>query len=323
MSDGKKRINWLRLLRPLSLILVIILLLTGYTYAWMKREWTPTITQENIKIAAGSSLAFQFAETGETVDEISVNDLFNLGEGKEFEFKSVSNFSGNSDDFFKLDYSQGAGYERYENIIPYADRNNDSPSYYRTKGIENGYIEMTFNVISPSGEQGKKEIYITEESKIVPSDSSDEDAQKAVKAIRLSVTVHGDGNVLDETKIFASEEMSYHTAVTNEWKDGEGFIASGEYINEMDSEGVYKTDGNGNPVRDGELLKNATIYTFADFNEQSLFTLEAGETKTLTVRIWLEGADEEHCYDDVAGSELDLLLQFSAKTIGSETYTVN
>ena len=181
---------------------------------------------------------------------------------------------------------------------------------------------MTFNVISPSGEQGIKKIYITDESKIVPSDPTDENAVKAVKAIRLSVTVHGKDGEPDETKIFASEEMLYHTAVSNEWEDGKGFVASGEYINEMTPEGIYKTDGDGNPVRDEELLGNLEIHTFAEFEETPLFTLGSDETKTLTVRIWLEGADEENCYDDVAGSELDLLLQFSAKTI-TETNTVN
>jgi 16S rRNA (uracil1498-N3)-methyltransferase len=53
---------------------------------------------------------------------------------------------------------------------------------------------------------------------------------------------------------------------------------------------------------------------FSDFATDPLFVLEKNSNRTVTVRIWLEGEDE-NCTDSIADSALDLLLQFSAKDI--------
>ncbi len=55
-----KRINWLRIIRPIALALVLVFLLSYATYSWMRRDWSPTIHQDNVKIQAGSSLTFKF-----------------------------------------------------------------------------------------------------------------------------------------------------------------------------------------------------------------------------------------------------------------------
>ena len=73
MNNAQKKINWIRVLRPIALVLALVFLLSCATYAWMKRDWRPKIHQENIKIVAGSSLTFIF--DNEKIDDISVNEL--------------------------------------------------------------------------------------------------------------------------------------------------------------------------------------------------------------------------------------------------------
>jgi hypothetical protein len=56
------------------------------------------------------------------------------------------------------------------------------------------------------------------------------------------------------------------------------------------------------------------VSTFSSFETEPLFILEKGTQRTVTVRIWLEGEDE-NCTNDIADSALDLLLQFSAEDV--------
>ena len=112
MNNAKQKIRWIRVLRPVALALALVFLLSCATYAWLKRDWKPKIHQENVKIVAGSSLTFIYGE--DEIDDISVNEL--LGE-KNFVFKSISNSTGKSEDFFALDYSsQGPYYDTFKKI---------------------------------------------------------------------------------------------------------------------------------------------------------------------------------------------------------------
>lgn len=311
-KNSKKNAKWFRVVRSLSFILVVLLLITGATYAWMKREWKPTITQNNIQIAAGSSLAFVFQD--QEIEEVTLNTLFGV---EEYEFKSVSNISGKSTDFFTLDYgTKGIGYETYKKIsLEDIDGGNLATDLQYTElGKKYGYIEMTFKVISPSGENNDKAVYITKDSKIAPSRDT-EDCIKAAKAIRLSVTVHdAQSGINADTKIFSSESVQ-HKATTNAFDND-----SGKYV--ADGKQYYKFDSNNRPIVDQPnadyIMTVEGTKTFNDFGSDSpLFYLKAGETKTLTVRIWLEGEDV-NCNDTIAGGELDLLLQFAARNATAE-----
>lgn len=323
MNNTQKKINWIRVLRPVALALALVFLLSCATYAWLKRDWTPKIHQENVKIAAGSSLTFIYGE--DNIEDISINELF---DEETFVFKSVSNCSGESNDFFSLSYStKGAYYDTFKKIsladLPIEQQS--LPTKYTELGKRNGYIELTFQIASAIGEEVyDKNIYLKDSfirGTIVEGDQTATDRNaKAAEAVRISITLHKTESTPETTTIFAKNTTT-HVGVNNYHAEGYGYVADG--ASRYDRSGdipvlATKVSYTVNGVSDERDLKVTTtgIKTFADFATTPLFVLETGTTRSLTVRIWLEGEDA-NCEDSIADSALDLLLQFSAVDIKS------
>ena len=321
MNNAQKKINWIRVLRPIALALALIFLLSCATYAWMKRDWTPKIHQENVKIVAGSSLTFIYGN--DEIDDIAVNEL--LGE-ETFVFKSVSNCSGNSEDFFTLDYStQGQYYDTFKKIslLDLPPEQQELTTKYTELGKKYGYVELTFHIASAaSGDVYDKNIYLKDSfinGVVVSGDAAATTRnERAAEAVRISITAHATDTMPETTTIFARTATT-HTGITNRWVDGYGYVANG----------ASRYDRTTNPptladtvvfelnaaTREEELKITSTgIKTFADFATTPLFVLEKSTQRAVTVRIWLEGEDSR-CEDDIADSALDLLLQFSATDV--------
>ena len=255
-NSEKKKINWFRAIRPIALVLVLVMLLTYATYSWMKRDWTPAVHEENIQIVAGSSLVFLF--NGEQRDKnVSVSEL--VPELKDFVFKSVSNYSGKSDDFFALQYSpKGKFFDKFKHIsiseiTDSTDDSNLNDENYQTDtridytmlGKKHGYIELTFAVKAPTG--SSKHVMLDPSSCIKASmvqsttdvngdtkvDANDKvvstTGQTAVEAMRVSITV-------PET------ETTTKTIVFVPKSDGLAQVHKG-INNEVDSDGKYIADG--------------------------------------------------------------------------------
>ena len=327
----QKKINWPRLLRPIAIALVLIFLLSSATYAWLKRDWTPTVQQENIKIVAGSSLTFVF--DGEEKDNVNINEL--LGES-DFSFKSVSNATGYSDDFFTLMYSPlGEYYDTFKKIslsdLPESLQNVNTK--YTELGKKYRYVDLTFSVKSAvEGTVHNQAVYLDSTSRISAATTYYEDGveksytpeqialhEKAAQAIRVSVTVYGtEGNVVRHT-IFA-KDTTVHTGVSPEQADGVGYIANEalRYKAEGDSfvpaETVIWKTADGKDTEFYLKETHADVKSFDDFASEPLFVLGKGEMRTVTIRIWLEGEDS-HCNDEIAGSALDLLMKFKAENV--------
>ena len=256
-NSEKKKINWFKTIRPIALVLVLVMLLTYATYSWMKRDWTPTVHEENIQIVAGSSLVFLF--NGEQRDKnVSVSEL--VPELDEFVFKSVSNYSGNSDDFFTLQYSpKGKFFDKFkhvsiEEISNSSDKSDlDEGSNYQTDtrieytllGKKHGYIELTFAVKAPTGSSKhvmldpsscikaamvQSEIDVNSDGKVDKDDKTlSPTGQVAVEAMRISVTVPETATTT-KTIVFvpkAGNSAQVHKGINNE-KDSNGkYIADG------------------------------------------------------------------------------------------------
>ena len=334
-----KRINWLRIIRPIALALVLVFLLSYATYSWMRRDWTPKVHQENVKIQAGSSLTFRFA--GEECDDIAVNTLLDM---KQFVFKSVSNATGDSDDFFTLDYStRGSFYDTFhhineEDILEETLKNFDNK--YTAYGYQYGYIELQFHISSADeGDKFDKNIFLKGSyiNGVVDENDSDVTAlnNKASRATRISVTVHGTGiegdkEQYDVTHVFAKAQVDengniltdengdpiltrLHSGITDEIVDDKYAAHGVERYSSVNppvkTEYIYPK--NGSPI---QLLKSQTVQTFEALGEKPIFVLKQGTTRAITVRIWLEGEDPD-CEDEIAGSALDLLVKFSAQDI--------
>lgn len=325
-NNEKKKINWIKTVRPVALALVLVFLLGSATYAWMKRDWTPTIHQDDVKIVAGSSLTFIF--NNEKVEDISVNELLDKDE---FVFKSVSNCTGKSDDFFALSYSpSGTYFDTYKKITLYdiPEDQRESATKYTELGAVSGYVELTFNVASAAeGTIYDQKIFLHEESKIsgVAVDGNDEATtlnNQAANAIRVSVTVHATGNGLGEnaerTLIFAANDTE-HTGITNQFVSGHGYVAHGADRYDRSGESYKILEHitiEVNASSEDYALKKTTneVKSFSDFASEPLFVLGKGTQRAITVRIWLEGEDDD-CVDKIAGSALDILLKFKAEDV--------
>ena len=243
MANSKiKRQKWLKIARPVIMALVFVTVLTYVSYSWIKREWTPNISQEGIKIVAGDSLTFIFEDENAGNIEIdsqgkTVNELLGMDD---FTLKSVSNFTGESNDFFRLQYSsRGERYATFDHISRTEDMENvdDDDVAYRELGKKNGYIEMKFTVQVPETADPtvRKGVYVHEDSILSNGENTDVDALgvNPVLALRVSITVHDfypeNSTIKDKTVLFAADGRAgyFHTAVTNQLTQGDKYLADG------------------------------------------------------------------------------------------------
>ena len=324
----KKKTSWLKIARPIALALVLVFLLSCATYAWMKRDWTPSIHQDNVKIVAGSSLTFLY--NGESKEDIQLNTLI----GKEdFTYKSVSSATGKSEDFFALEYSTKGKYEDTLKKLALSEASDNTQSVdmqYTSLGLENGYIDITFHIQSASADEGSiydQTIYLHKDSHIDAAQSYYENGikkdytseqialnQQAAEAMRVSITTYNSDGSHDKTVIFTKSQES-HIGITSDNGTKYG-------LNNYVAHGAKLYDAPGKPATevkhsiDGELrtfpLKESAGATkLDDAGSIELLTIKPGETRAITVRIWLEGEDPL-CQDEIAGTALDILIKFTA-----------
>lgn len=317
-STEKNKIKWSRVIRPMAMSLVLVFLLSYATFAWLKRDWTPTLTQENVKIVAGSSLTFVYVDkqnpNGYVIEKTPVNTLLGISN---FEFQSVSSSTGRSNDFFGLVYGSSKIFDVYNHLdVDLSVDNDNSQDYidaygnpYTALGMNNGYIEMKFKVstdiINPVG------IYLDHGS-VIEGATTDKNGNafseeqiarnnKAANAMRVSVTVHGaldsyDYNTNDMDYIFSNSD-AVHQGITARFIDSIGYEADRKYQRD---EKTYLADQQ-NIVA---LSKTST--------DSFLFNLSPDDNvRDVTVRIWLEGTDED-CDEAISDAELNIFLKFTA-----------
>ncbi len=311
------------IIRPLAMILITSLLLVYGTYSWVRRQWTPTVEQSGIKIATGDSLSFMF-DDNVLGFQTSLNALLGV---ENFVLKSVSNASGESADFFTLEYSHlGLGYESYK-LIKQKDlinTNVEESKRWTELGKQYGYVEMTFRIYAPTGNQTSY-VYLSGDSYIRRAIGESMGIDPSL-CVRLAVSCSG------RTLIFASDERiakdPQHTGVNPQGAEGIERVSDGQTRCEMDEDGKVKLD----PATGEHIVQHlfyiqntpysafdtALLHAFSEYDgssvEKTLFSLVGDNAfEDVTVRIWLEGVDPD-CVNEIAGKELDLLLKFAAKS---------
>ncbi len=319
-NNKKKRSKWFRAIRPIALVLVLVMILTYATFSWMKRDWTPTLSQNNVKIVAGSSLVFMFGDD-ELDDDIPLNQLAGMNN---FVFKSVSNCTGESEDFFALNYSpRGEHFDKFMHLSTDQVTNDEldesgAINKEMLLGKKYGYVELTFGVKAAAGENDfDKIIRLANTSKISgAATGGNANNSAAAMAMRVSVTVP-DGNGGTRTILYSPR--GEHKGITNNHIEGVGYAADGvnRYSYDEHSGNYVKVDkakDDTDIVVSKEDVK--TLVTGTENQNDALFTLKKGSTEQIIVRIWLEGEDSS-CTDAVLNSELDILLRFEAVDIVS------
>ena len=108
MRNKKSKFNeYAKFMRPFAILLVMIVLLTATTWAWVRREWAPYLSsgENGMSIATTDALVFNMDVTDSGDDQLAssktINAILNVNH---FELKPVSNATGMSDAFYKINY---------------------------------------------------------------------------------------------------------------------------------------------------------------------------------------------------------------------------
>ena len=316
MKEQKKMC--FKVIKHTAMMMVMVMLLTYVSYSWIRREWTPSVEQSNIKIVTSGALVFQMGEGSGYSDSETINEILGIDD---FELKPVSNCTGESDDFFALNFNDEIGWEKYEHLSlsNYPD--------YTSMGKANGYLEFNFVLFAPD-ESVMRYVYLDE----AYIKDSDENHKYYSECVRVSIT----NKTTNETWIFGMGDSTGKTAISNEKVDGI-YLANGalyyknyDPVTEANSEKadtiIYKngTERNdtGTPLEKSQSYINFSAKDGKNSSglydtSKTLFTLDSGNASkgvTIVVRVWLEGADPKCKSMDILEPEIDLKLKFSSFT---------
>lgn len=325
-------------LKPIALLLVLVLLLAATSYAWVKRNWQPTIEQKGLTVSTGGSLAFKLSSGGSATTYFSINDQFPLY-GDNFELQPLSSVSGDGSDFFNIDRSTGK--PTFNKVFPTADT-----------AYAFGYIEISFLIVSNeddiySDNSGKytRFVYIDPES--ILQDTADFGSSSAADAIRISLTTMTNTSVVPQTILLwnrkegTEEAKKAHVAVNpglsesynvDNPADPNNFAVHGKEVpidkqfefNEQlhrENDKIQPLDYYCGYQKTGDGSDLTVDKTQPDPEHRCLFSIAAGDTRSIILRIWLEGQDP-NCTDQLAARQLDLKLIFNSYLYDNEAHKV-
>lgn len=308
-----------KLRRVLSAFLALWLcvMLIAFTYTWVSRNWTPSITGKDINIASSGALVISvLSDTSAVHTEVSLNDVVGLEVDDAFTFKQVSSQDGVN--FFWKDFSPTVSGE-------------DPAVFWKVTGNDihkKDYIDTRFCLKLDDSLETSKYIFIHPET-VINYIKDNVDAPDLDKAIRISLTfdkeIVTDSGTQTVTETVILGNLEDNTGVINAQGDG----ALNDLYKAVLSDANGKTDeldsgALGHQVVYGlqyfncgrtsfnmEDPFNESNYNFKRDGSKALFTLNPGELKWVDMRIWLEGQDE-NCIKEIAGEKFDLVLKFDS-----------
>ncbi len=324
--------GWVKVIRPLSMILLVTFLLTYVSFSWIRREWSPSLEQEGITIATGNTLAFVFDDTVTNTMGTSIDELLGI---RNFKLKSVSNLTGNSGDFFSMEVSPAGNQFSTLHHISRSDIANppsDVTQLNTQLGKEFGYVDVQFTVMAPNNDGAIRYVFIDPTSIFENADAEHD----VVSSIRISITLSsGVGDISEGTTyIFGSSDKEHYGINNKTLNNSSIYVVDGayRYLSELDENGDPRpatsvtVDGQNYDIQLKSAQNNGTgkLYTFDQFDgtsiEKTLFKLENGEQQTITIRIWAEGEDPG-CTSEISGHAFNLHLKFEALIIEAEDLT--
>jgi len=327
--------RWINIIRPLSMTLLATFLLTYFSFAWIRREWSPKLEQEGITIATGNTLAFVFDDKVTNTMGTSIDELLGI---QNFKLKSVSNLTGNSGDFFSMTVSPAGNQFSTLHHISRADIANppSDPAQLNTQlGKEFGYVDVQFTVMAPNNDGATRYVYIDPTSIFENVDPNHD----VVSAIRISITLsHGVGDISEGTTyIFGPRVPEGGTPKTHYGINNATIPGTSTYAVDGAYRYLDQLDENGDPIPASAVVANGVTYSMQEQSKQNggtgklydfdqfdgsstaktLFKLENGEQQTITIRIWAEGEDER-CTSEISGRAFNLHLKFEALIVEGE-----
>ncbi|MBO5758016.1 MAG: hypothetical protein J6S28_09970 [Clostridia bacterium] len=307
-SKLNKATRW-RLVRPAILLLLTVLLFSYVSYAWLNRQWTPSIKQDGITISTSSSLVF-LLDKGDTTTSMRIDQVLDLD--KDFVLRPVSNASGRSQDFVTLNMAGEEKDYHYQHITP--PETSAVPDYSQL-GIENGYIEFNMALGSVDTAASKQYIYLHHDSRIAFHGDATSELSRVVNCIRISLTIRsGSESISEKTYIFVPDTVATtaHMGVDPK-KDGVKYFDTETEV--MIPPPITTEVKHLKDCMAGRAVDSNGEETFSPTDDNTLFTLEVDPDTSapvwITVRIWAEGTDA-NCDDTIAGQQIDLMLKFAA-----------
>lgn len=334
MSDKRKELRK-RILVTIPLSLMLIFLLSFATFSWIKREFSPSIEEDELSIATAGALVFQFSGTGEVTTNKTVNEILGVSN---FELKPSSNLKGNPGEFFNINYDKDAGKEEFKHL----NFTKEGYSSEMALGIANGFAVMSFTIVSEKASEADVDtryIYLSSASLI--ADVNQDDGIDVSKCVRVAINVEYEDPTLNKTYIIGVEDpaklnsqdgLYYHKGITNKQIEDGVFAADGTpvYKSYELSTGTGELNTTIQGIENGEPLQESTrMYLMSDVDggtydgadnlvefdvNQTLFKLIPGQKQRLTVCIWIEGEDAL-CNDQIADLGVKLLLKFESYTV--------
>lgn len=311
--NRKKAKRAMAIIRVLTVLMVMVTLCTYTTYSWLKREWFPYIYsgEEGIKIATSGALVFKMDEnvSSEGVFSKTINEI--LGIQGAFSLKPVSNVTGSASTFFRLNYTDDPATYSFQ---PLPD------STMETARDNYGFIDITFYIQADN--TTARYVYLHDESHIALAESSkidDDTYNVAHKALRVAISVDNGA-----PRLFSADGANRtYTAVSTMPQGGN----ENEYYRYYSSYDAETGTGIKNTAPITTLPENAVVL-LSDYNgydvlpdgtrtkntEKCLFSIGAGKTAAIHVRIWLEGEDE-YCNESIVNKDLDVLIKFASYTV--------
>ncbi len=286
MKKGKK-------IAMLFSVVWTFILLVSVTYSWISRSWTPKLEYPKIAIATTGALIITF-ENDEVYNEVDLNELAQI---EEFALKQVS--SPNGREFVSADFSP-----ILEKGVPVYD-NKTANKYIQTEFWLKTQYESNDELANRT-----KEVFLSSDS-YIRYETTDENEPRADLAIRISIEIqNGSTYILCTGK--EDDEDGLDGTYTKK-------AASLEAVNQP----IYENYPN-TTLKKGT-YESIIVYDLKYFNgepdeygnNKNLLTIDSSSGKKVTVRIWLEGCDE-NCVNEIAGKKLSICLKFDSREAAKE-----
>lgn len=272
-----------------------IALLSVVTYSWIARSWTPSLEHPNISIASTGALVITM-EDGEPDEngnytKVNLNDFERF---KDFALKQVSSADGKT--FVSADFNPVL-----EGGVPVYDDN-----------VTDKYIQTEFWLKSQyetdEGLANKQRAIFLSDQSYIRYNGSDSSEVDVTKAIRISIEVQNYRTYIFCVAPTDGSKGTYQLKGVS--TESVGMNIYEEYPNKTLNSDAYQ------PV---------TVYSLNYFNgkdEQtgeikSLFDLSTSSAQKITIRIWLEGCDD-NCVNEIAGKSLSVNIVFDSIEIESK-----
>lgn len=287
-----------KLLSILSAAWMIILLVV-FSYSWVARNWTPSLSQEQISIASTGALLIGLSNDT-TYNSVSLNQVVGVDS---FTFKQVSSVDGKT--FHTV------------NFVPALQ---NKPPLFTGEDVKGRYIDVNFylksQVSNDNALNKSKYVFIHPDTKIIDTQTG----QNISKAIRMAITI--DGVNSNEPYILGRTNDDKDNIDYSTWAalpDAQGKPLYVKFPDDQtynpdaaDQQKVYNLnyfhggrttyDGDGNHQND---------YNFTVDPTRTLLTIAPGEIRQVNLKIWLEGGDA-NCIDGIAGKSFSIMLKFDS-----------